>query len=329
MIGSPFSLQSAMLPRFVSKPRFGADKKPPAEDATAGEKAEPKAAPKKVEAPEIGKDTVSLEASKTTGDKTAEAPAHVFESSRPAEHAEASESASKADGPDAPKETTPPADHQPTDPISGKKDWKYWAKSIALSGVSLMMLAASLGFLALPGGFIVSTGLALGAFLLHDYTTHVSRKTGLLNITDPERLKMLILERGQRPLELLSRLRYPFNPDKQKLWVNGKLHRVYNFDPHKQLSRTGLDYQSVIDKMKAETSYVSKAFILGRFLFTAVLKRGLFRFMQSRGRFVAWLVPLIWSWVTGNKHGRIDDPPPQPPQAVTPVYPLKTQPNPG
>lgn len=178
------------------------------------------------------------------------------------------------------------------------KNRAYWIKSAALSGVSLGMLALGLGLLPVPGGFFVSTLLIAGAMLAHNITGHVAQKNGLADLNE---FKKMLLERGQPHVEFATRLLHPFNEEKRKVRAQQIIHQVQQIDPQRQFNRNGVNFGGFQDALKAEGSFVKKATIAARFVLQTFLHEGFINFMKRRGRIVAIIVPLIWSWITGKK----------------------------
>jgi hypothetical protein len=193
------------------------------------------------------------------------------------------------------------------------KDKKYWAKSIVLSALSVASLVGMVVAM-IPGiglGMLPALGLILAGLLVHDVSSNISRQQGLMNISDVDYLKGVMAERSEPLLQTASRFFHPFNPEKQALFVQQNLSKVRGVDPHRLLNKTGLDYQSMLNDMKSESSVALKAFIIGRFLALFILKRGLGSYMMGRGKIAAWAALGAWGWISQNKHGTLSDLPPQ------------------
>ena len=188
-----------------------------------------------------------------------------------------------------------------------KKGVGFWLKSGLLSLPGLALFGAGVGCLTIPGGFILSTGLLLAGLMLHDFTMQTARQKGYLNVSDPQYLQKMMLQYGENPLRKLAKLRYPMSPAKQNYLVYNILSRVQNINVQRMLARTGLNYEAVLSKMRNESSYLAKTAIMTRFLMTVALKQNLVRLMLRKGRFVAWMVPLLWSVIAGKEHGRLEE----------------------
>lgn len=200
-------------------------------------------------------------------------------------------------------------------PPGPEKNKKYWAKSILLSAVSLAALGAMV-LAMIPGigiGMIPALGMILGGLLVHDLSTNISRQKGLANISDLDFLRNVLLERSRRPVEIASRFAHPLSSEKRALFVEKHLHRVQNIDPHKLLNKTGLDYQTMLNDLKAESAVAAKAFIVGRFMALFIIKRGLGGFMAGRGKILGWLAMGLWALISQNKHGSLQGQPVAPP----------------